>query len=108
MLCINSVIRTPSRQSATFTVYSQTLNALYRAMNENFSWINELYLNLYVCPLVKGKNPYLFLFYFLWLTEKRTKEHNSIMFENPAFYKSLANQRYMRLTKIISLTKPNS
>ena len=30
----------------------------------------------------------------IFLTEKRTKEHNSIMFENPAFYKSLANQRY--------------
>ena len=31
----------------------------------------------------------------IFLTEKRTKEHNSIMFENPAFYKSLVNQRYM-------------
>ena len=31
------------------------------------------------------------------------------MFENPAFYKSLANQRYMRLTKNhYHLTKPNS
>ena len=50
----------------------------------------------------------LFLsFYFSWLTEKRTKEHNSIMFENPAFYKSLANQRFMRLLKIILVTKPN-
>ena len=28
------------------------------------------------------------------------------MLENPAFYKSLANQRYMRLAKIKSLTKP--
>ena len=27
------------------------------------------------------------------------------MFENPAFYKSLANQRFMRLLKIILLTK---
>ena len=51
----------------------------------------------------------LFLFfYFSWLTEKRTKEHNSIMFENPVFYKSLANQRFMRLLKIKLLTKPNS
>ena len=39
---------------------------------------------------------------------KWTKEHNSIMFENPSFYKSLANQRFMRLLKIILLTKPNS
>ena len=43
-------------------------------------------------------------FYFSWLTEKRTKEHNSIMFDNPAFYKSLANQRYMQLTKSYHLS----
>ena len=35
--------------------------------------------------LLKGKILLTF-FYFLWLTEKRTKEHNSIIFENPAFY----------------------
>ena len=52
--------------------------------------------------------PLFLSFYFSWLTEKRTNEHNSIMFENPAFYKSLANQRFMRLLKIILLTKPNS
>ena len=39
---------------------------------------------------------------------EKDKEHNSILFENPAFYKSLANQRFMRLLKIILSTKPNS
>ena len=36
---------------------------------------------------------------------QRKKEHKSIMFENQAFYKSLANQRYMWLTKILSFNQ---